>query len=102
MRRILYELSRGYSQPIGANVRGMRRGFKVEKLSDEFGQYELILKCAACGHERRILPRSLANVCGWDAKLEEVTRRLRCSKCGERRCTARALPPVLPRGYKSH
>jgi hypothetical protein len=45
---------------------------------------------------------SLANVCGWDAKLEEVTRRLRCSKCGERRCTAKALPPVAPRGYKSH
>lgn len=83
-------------------MRGMRRGFKVEKLSDEFGQYDLILKCAACGHERRILPRSLANVCGWDAVLEEVVRRLRCSKCGERRCTARAIPPVPPRGYKSH
>jgi hypothetical protein len=50
--RILDELSHGYSQPLAANVRGMRRGFKVEKLSDEFGQYELILKCGACGHER--------------------------------------------------
>ena len=80
----------------------MRRDFKVEKLSDEFGQYDLILKCEACGHERRIVPKSLANVCGWDAKLEDVTRRLRCSKCCERRCTARALPSMPPRGYKSH
>jgi rRNA maturation protein Nop10 len=74
----------------------MRRDFKVEKLSDEFGQYELISKCEACGHERRALPRSLANICGWDAKLEDVTLRLRCSKCGERRCTARPLPATAP------
>jgi DNA-directed RNA polymerase subunit RPC12/RpoP len=80
----------------------MRRDFKVENLSDEFGQYDPILKCEACGHERRIVPKSLANVCGWDAKLEDVMRRLRCSKCGERRCTARPLPQVAPRGYKSH
>jgi len=80
----------------------MRRGFKVEKLSDEFGQYDLYLKCEACGHERRVVPKSLANVCGWDAKLDDVTRRLRCSKCGERRCRARPMPPLPPRGYKSH
>ena len=80
----------------------MRRDFKVDKLSDEFGQYELILKCGACGHERRTLPRALANVAGWEAKLEDVTRRLRCSKCGERECAARALPSSPPRGYKSH
>ena len=79
----------------------MRRGFKVEKLSDEFGQYDLILKCEACGHERKTLPKSLANFVGWDATLADVTRRLRCSKCGERRCTARTLPPTPPRGYKS-
>ena len=80
----------------------MRRGFKVEKLSDEFGPYNLILKCEACGHERKILPKALANFVGWDAKLEDVTRRLRRSKCGERRYTARALPSMPPRGYKSH
>ena len=80
----------------------MRRGFKVEKLSDEFGQYDLVLKCEACGHERRVVPKSLANVCGWEAELEDVTRRLRCSKCGERRCAARAFPSMPPRGYRSH
>ena len=80
----------------------MRRDFKVEKLSDEFGQYDLILKCGACGHERRIVPKSRANVCGWEANLSDVTRRLRCSKCGERQCIVKALPLVAPRGYKSH
>jgi rRNA maturation protein Nop10 len=30
----------------------MTRGFHIEKLSDEFGQYTLALKCSACGHER--------------------------------------------------
>jgi hypothetical protein len=54
----------------------MRRGFKVEKLSDEFGQYDLILRCEACGHERNTLPKALANCAGWDAKLENVARRL--------------------------
>lgn len=80
----------------------MRRGFKIDKLSDEFGQYDLILKCGVCGHERRTTPHTLANFCGWDARLEDVTCRLRCSKCGERKCMARALPPITPRGYKSH
>jgi hypothetical protein len=62
----------------------------------------LILRCEACGHERRTVPRTLAGICGWDARLKDVTRRLRCSKCGERKCTARALPPISPRGYKSY
>jgi hypothetical protein len=35
-----------------ATIRGMARGFHIEKLSDEFGQYTLVLKCAACVHER--------------------------------------------------
>jgi hypothetical protein len=80
----------------------MRRTFKVDKLSDEFGQYDLLLKCGACGHERRIAPRTLANFCGWDARLEDVARRLRCSKCGKQQCSARAVEVTAPRGHKSH
>jgi hypothetical protein len=80
----------------------MRRDFKIDILSDEFGQYSLILTCGACGHERKAVPQSLAKICGWEARLEDVAKRLRCSKCGERRCTAHALPLTTPRGYKSH
>ena len=35
-------------------IRIMPREFRIEKLSDEFGQYTLVLKCAVCGHERTL------------------------------------------------
>jgi len=76
----------------------MARGFYIEKLSDEFGQYMLVLKCAACGHERSAEPKTLGRLCGWDAKLEEVAKRMRCSKCGKKQCAARAVRAQKPRG----
>ena len=80
----------------------MAKDFHVEKLADEFGQYVLYLKCESCLHERRTTPHLLAKLCGWDAKLADVARRLRCSVCGKRKCVARAVPMTPPRGYKSH
>ena len=79
----------------------MPTGFQVDKLSDEFGQYTLVLTCGKCGHERTAQPHTLGRLCGWDAKLEEVVRRLRCSKCGAKQCSWRAFPPRQPRGYTS-
>jgi hypothetical protein len=76
----------------------MARDFKVTRLSDEFGQYQLNLKCVGCGHERQSFPRTLANVSGWDAKLVEIEKRLRCSKCGQKSCQIRAVPIQKPRG----
>ena len=73
--------------------------FRVEKLSDEFGQYTLVLKCGQCGHERKAEPHTLGRLCGWDARLEDVAKRMRCSQCGKKRCTLRAFPPKKPRGY---
>lgn len=63
----------------------------VVKLSDHFGQYVLILSCA-CGHTRTANPQTLARVVGWDASLADVIKRLRCSKCGKRRCNASVCP----------
>jgi hypothetical protein len=77
------------------------RDVKVEKLCDEFGQYLIYLRCE-CGHERRCYPRTLAAVAGWDARLDDVARRMRCSKCNAKKCTARAVPLSTPRVYKSH
>ncbi len=74
---------------------------KILKLSDEFGQYTLVLQCSACGHERHAQPHALARLCGWDASIEQVTRRLRCSKCGKKQCSWRAYPPSKPRGHSS-
>jgi hypothetical protein len=79
----------------------MRRDFKNDRLDDEFGQYEVLLACQ-CGHTRRVYPQTLAAIAGWDARLTEVVKRFRCSKCGKRECKAKVLAPTVPRGYKSH
>jgi hypothetical protein len=71
---------------------------KIEKLGDQFGQYELELKCAGCGHVRRTTPHLLGRICGWDATLEVVASRMRCSSCGRRRCEVRAVE-ALKRFY---
>lgn len=75
----------------------------IDKLSDEFGQYVILLTCA-CGHTRRCYPATLAAFANtsWDSKLSDVVKRMRCSKCGQRKCTPRAMREVAPRGYKSH
>jgi rRNA maturation protein Nop10 len=82
-----------------ATILRMSAGFQIDKLSDEFGQYTLVLKCAECGHERKAEPRTLGRLCGWDARLEDIAKRMRCSKCGKKRCTLKAFPPKKPRGY---
>jgi len=73
----------------------------IEKLDDEFGQYVIYLKCE-CGHIRRCRPHTLAAFAGWQARLADVIRRLRCSKCNRKKCTARTVALTTPRGYKSH
>jgi hypothetical protein len=70
----------------------MARDFNVNRLSDKFGQYMLHLKCSACAHERKTYPSLLAHLCGWDATLDTVEKRLRCSKCGKKVCHIRAVP----------
>jgi hypothetical protein len=42
----------------------MRSEFNIEKLSDEFGQYTLVLKCLECGHDRTAEPMTLGRLCG--------------------------------------
>jgi len=79
----------------------MRPKCRIEKLSDEFGQYSLVLTCGACRYERKADPHVLGRLCGWDARLEDVAKRLRCSKCGKKACSMRAIPTSKPRGYSS-
>jgi hypothetical protein len=79
-------------------VTPMSKDFKVQRLSDEFGQYLLVIKCAGCAHERRAYPNLLAHICGWDAKLADLEKRLRCSKCGKKSCRVGAIEMQKPRG----
>ena len=65
-----------------------RKPPKIERLSDEFGQFRLSIACP-CGHVRIADPKVLAAAAGWDAKIADLVRRLRCSKCGQRgKCAA--------------
>jgi hypothetical protein len=77
------------------------RDLKVDKLADEFGQYLILIECR-CGHTRRCHPSKFAGIAGWGARLTDIVKRLRCSKCNQKRCTARCIPMTTPRGYKSH
>jgi hypothetical protein len=43
-------------------------------------------------------PNLLAHLCGWDAKLDDLEKRLRCSKCGKKSCHIRAIEMQKPRG----
>jgi hypothetical protein len=77
------------------------RPLQITKLSDEFGQYQILLTCE-CGHTRKCNPQTLARIAGWDVKLDDLLKRLRCSKCGEKKCTAKVMCEIAPRKYKSH
>lgn len=63
----------------------------LSKLSDHFGQYELLMRCTACLHERRTFPSFLARIFGWDTSIDTLTNRLRCSKCGKKCCKLEAV-----------
>ena len=63
----------------------------IVKLSDNFGQYVLTLTCE-CGHARAARPETLARFAGWDAELAHVVKRMRCSRCGKRRCSFAVRP----------
>jgi ribosomal protein S27E len=88
-------------QPHVVTIRRMAREIRIDKLSDGFGQYMLMLKCLECGHERTTEPLTLGRLCGWDARLEDVAKRMRCSKCGKKQCSLRAILPAKPRGYSA-
>jgi hypothetical protein len=77
------------------------RDLHITLLSDEFGQYVIYVKCQ-CGHIRRCHPHTFAAFAGWDARLDDVIKRLRCSKCNQKKCVARTVAMTPPRGYTSH
>ena len=80
-----------------AILRAMRAK-KVEKLSDEFGQYAITLNCQRCRHARTVYPNALAPIVGWEAPLAAIASRMRCSKCNAKQCELTVTFPVKPRG----
>jgi hypothetical protein len=63
----------------------------VVKLSDYGGQYLITIKCP-CGHTRDARPQTLAGIAGRDALLADVVKRMRCSRCGARKCSVSVRP----------
>jgi hypothetical protein len=77
------------------------RDLDIKILSEEFGQYDIYLR-RECGHIRKCFPKTLASIAGWDAKLDDVVKRLRCSKCHQKKCIARTVAMTTPHRYGSH
>jgi hypothetical protein len=51
-----------------------------------------------CDHTRRVYPQTLAAIAGWEARLEDIARRMRCTKCGKRECQLKPSSLLAPRG----
>ena len=67
---------------------------RISVLSDEFGQFIVVIRCGRCGHERRCEPEVLARLLGWSAELKAVAQRMRCSACNHKQVTVEGvLPP---------
>ena len=67
---------------------------RIAVLSDEFGQFIVVIRCRKCGHERRCEPETLARLLGWSAELKTVAQRMRCSACNHKQVSVEGvLPP---------
>ena len=53
-------------------------------------------------YEREMVPRSLANILGWNVTLKHACSRLRCSKCQARSFKVEIAFDRKPRGWKAN
>src|SRR5262245_40978585 len=74
----------------------------IDKLSDRSGAYVICVTCRQCRHQREILPKSLANILGWNVTLKQACTRLRCSKCQARSFDVGIAFDRKPRGWTSN
>jgi hypothetical protein len=54
---------------------------KVRSFDDYNGHFALSVKCAACAHERTIPAVMLSRYAVRGASVQQVVKRLRCSRC---------------------
>ncbi len=76
----------------------MRRLDHIKKLSDEGGIGWLVDVRCKCGRSGWKKPEALAQKAGWDATLESLQQRLRCTKCGQKGMEVVAISEPRPRG----
>ena len=73
----------------------------VKKLDDRFGDYVLIVRRQQCSHSREVMPEAFARIVGWAAQIDDLVKRLRCSKCAARGPTWDVGRTPRPRGRDS-
>jgi hypothetical protein len=71
----------------------------IKKLDDCFGQFLVRVNCP-CGTSRHIEPEALARLVGWNATLEQLAQRMRCSQCGKKAAEVVAVARPRPRGCR--
>jgi len=75
----------------------MRRLDTIKKLDDDFAMFIVNIDCK-CGHSRCVKPDVLAKFVGWKCTLDELSKKLRCSKCQAKEPEVFATPEPRPRG----
>ena len=70
----------------------------IQRLSDEGGRGWLIDIHCPCGHSGWVPPERFAQQVGWDLTLAGLQSRLRCTACGHKGLTVRAISAPRPRG----
>ena len=73
----------------------------IRKLDDRFGDYLLVLQCRKCQHSRSALPEAFARIVGWSVLIDDLVRRMRCSKCGAQSPAWSVERVPRPRGSES-
>lgn len=89
-------------RPRANNARMPLPASSIDKLSDHAGSYVICVKCRQCRHEREMVPRSLANILGWNVTLKQACTRLRCSRCQARSFDVQIAFDRKPRGWRSN
>jgi hypothetical protein len=76
----------------------MQRLNDVVRLDDHLGHYRMAITCTHCKHSRRSDPHVFARLLGWNARLDALAERLRCSNCGRKGATIVCEVEPRPRG----
>lgn len=70
----------------------------IKKLDDGLGFFLVRITCRGCKASRHVKPEALARIAGWSATLEQLAKRMRCSRCGRRDAEVAAIGVPRPRG----
>ena len=66
----------------------------AESVGDALAKREyLALRCGSCRHGAVLHPAVIAKIVGYDYRLANLRRRLKCTKCGQKRVSIEEAVP---------